>query len=56
MRRKSSRFCVLKSGSHVLGKPGRNDNRLVFPRDIEFLAANSPFIERDVISLAFFVG
>jgi hypothetical protein len=26
------------------------------PRDIEFLAANSPFIERDVISLAFFVG
>jgi hypothetical protein len=42
--------------SHVLGKPGGNNNRVAFPPDIEFLAANSPLIERDAISLAFFVG
>jgi hypothetical protein len=42
-----------KTGWRALGKPGRNN---AFPRTFEFLAVNSPLVERNAISLTFFAG
>jgi hypothetical protein len=41
--------------SHVLCKPGRNNNRRAFPPTLNFWLRTHRF-ERDAISLAFFVG
>jgi hypothetical protein len=41
--------------SHVLCKPGRNNNRRAFPPTLIFWPRTHRF-ERDAISLAFFVG
>jgi hypothetical protein len=55
MRQKSSRFCALKyartSSVNLVGITTGSS-----APDIEFLAANSPLIERAAISLAFSVG
>ena len=54
MRRKSSRFCALKSARTSSVNLAGITTGAPSPR-IEFLAVNSRF-ERDAISLAFFVG
>jgi hypothetical protein len=55
LRQKSSRFRALKYARTSSVRLAEITTRSPAP-DIEFLAANSPLIERDAILLAFFVG